>query len=114
MLRAIGSSERSPRGVELKSDALLTRVATLVLDKEADVAKFEIVPVAELKTRLPAKLLPLVEEYKEKLDKLDADQRGRLTLEKGDDAKDLRKAIKAAAGRSTGASGFPSGVRRGR
>lgn len=30
-------------------------------------AKFETVPLAELKTRLPAKLMPLVEEYKEKL-----------------------------------------------
>lgn len=60
-------------------------------------AKFETVPLAELKTRLPAKLMPLVEEFKEKLGKLDADQGGRLTLEKGDDAKDLRKALKAAA-----------------
>ncbi|MBI1893727.1 MAG: hypothetical protein HYS14_06415 [Candidatus Rokubacteria bacterium] len=32
-------------------------------------AKFEIVPLAELKTRLPAKLMPLVEEYKERLEK---------------------------------------------
>ncbi len=61
-------------------------------------AKFETVPIGELKTRLPAKLLPLVEEYKEKLEKLSADQGGRLVLEKGDDAKDLRKALKAAAG----------------
>lgn len=61
-------------------------------------AKFEIVPLAELKTRLAAKLLPLVEGFKEKLGKLAADQGGRLTLEKGDDAKDLRKALKAAAG----------------
>jgi hypothetical protein len=53
------------------------------------VAKFETVPLAELKTRLPAKLLPLVEEFKGKLEKLDADQGGRLTLEKGDGPKDL-------------------------
>ena len=61
-------------------------------------AKFESVPIGELKHRLPAKLLPLVEEYKEKLEKLMADQGGRLTLEKGDDAKELRRALKAAAG----------------
>jgi hypothetical protein len=61
-------------------------------------AKFETVALLELKTRLPAKLLPLVEEYREKLEKLSADQGGRLVLEKGDDAKDLRKALKAAAG----------------
>ena len=39
-------------------------------------AKFETVPLAELKTRLPAKLTPLVEEYKAKLGKLGADQGG--------------------------------------
>ena len=39
-------------------------------------AKFETVPIGELKHRLPAKLLPLVEEYKEKLEKLSADQGG--------------------------------------
>lgn len=60
-------------------------------------AKFETVPIGELKTRLPAKLLPLVEEYRDKLEKLQADQGGRLTLEKGDDPKDLRRAVKAAA-----------------
>ena len=60
-------------------------------------AKFETVPIGELKHRLPAKLLPLVEEYREKLEKLTTDQGGRLTLEKGDDPKDLRKALKAAA-----------------
>lgn len=38
-----------------------------------------------------------VEEYREKLEKLSADQGGRLTLEKGDDPKDLRRALKAAA-----------------
>jgi len=62
------------------------------------VAKFETVPLAELKTRLPAKLMPLVEEYRDKLEKLGANQGGKLVLEKGDDPKDLRKALKAAAG----------------
>lgn len=38
------------------------------------------------------------EEFKEKLEKLDTDQGGRLVLEKGDDPKDLRRALKAAAG----------------
>jgi hypothetical protein len=61
------------------------------------VAKFETVPIGELKHRLPAKLLPLVEEYREKMEKLSADQGGRLTLEKGDDPKELRRALKAAA-----------------
>jgi hypothetical protein len=46
-------------------------------------AKFETVPIGELKHRLPAKLLPLVEEYREKLEKLTPDQGARLTLEKG-------------------------------
>jgi hypothetical protein len=62
------------------------------------VAKFETVPIGELKHRLPAKLLPLVEEYRDKLEKLTAEQGARLTLEKGDDPKELRKALKAAAG----------------
>ena len=61
-------------------------------------AKCEVVALAELKTRLPAKLQPLVEEYRDKLEKLSASQGGKLVLEKGDDAKDLRKALKAAAG----------------
>ena len=60
-------------------------------------AKFEPVPIGELKHRLPAKLLPLVEEYREKMEKLTAEQGGRLTLEKGDDPKELRRALKAAA-----------------
>ncbi len=60
-------------------------------------AKFETVPLAELKTRLPAKLMPLVEEYKAKLEKLPSDQGGKLVLEKGDDPKELRRALKAAA-----------------
>jgi hypothetical protein len=60
-------------------------------------AKFEAVPIGELKHRLPAKLLPLVEEYRDKLEKLSTEQGGRLTLEKGDDPKELRRALKAAA-----------------
>ena len=70
-------------------------------------AKFETVPLAELKTRLPAKLMPLVEEYKEKLEKLSADHGGKLVLEKGDDAKDLRRALKAAAASLTRRIRFP-------
>jgi hypothetical protein len=66
--------------------------------RRIEVAKFESVALSELKTRLPEKLLSLVEEYKDKLEKLNVDQGGRLTLEKGGDAKDLRKALKAAAG----------------
>jgi hypothetical protein len=54
-------------------------------------------PIGELKQRLPAKLLPLVDEYREKLEKLTAEQGGRFTLEKGDDPKELRRALKAAA-----------------
>jgi len=53
-------------------------------------AQFETVPIGELKHRLPAKLLPLVEEYRDKLEKVTAEQGERLTLEKGDDAKELR------------------------
>jgi hypothetical protein len=41
--------------------------------------------------------LSLVEEYREKLEKLTADQGARLRLEKGDDPKELRRALKAAA-----------------
>ena len=47
-------------------------------------AKFETVAIGELKHRLPAKLRPLVEEYKSKLGKLDVDQGRKLVLEKGD------------------------------
>jgi len=61
-------------------------------------AKFETVPLAELKYRLPGKLMPLVEEYREKLGKPGANLGAKLVLEKGDDVKDLRKALKAAAG----------------
>jgi hypothetical protein len=49
-------------------------------------------------SRLPAKLLPLVEEYKDRIEKLSCDQGGKLVLEKGDDPKELRRALKAAAG----------------
>jgi hypothetical protein len=70
-------------------------------------AKFETVPIGELKHRLPAKLLPLVEEYREKLEKLTAEQGARLTLEKGDDAKELRRALKAAAGTLSRRIRFP-------
>jgi hypothetical protein len=70
-------------------------------------AKFETVSIGELKHRLPAKLLPLVEEYWGKLEKLPADQGGRLVLEKGDDAKELRRALKAAAGTLNGRIRFP-------
>jgi hypothetical protein len=42
--------------------------------------------------------VPSVEEFQEKLEKLNADQGGRLTVEKEDDPKDLRKALEAAAG----------------
>ena len=46
-------------------------------------AKFETVPLTELKTHLPAQLMPLVENYKVKLGKLDTNQGGKLVLEKG-------------------------------
>jgi hypothetical protein len=59
-------------------------------------AKFETVSIGELKHSLPAKLLPLVEEYREKLEELTAEQGGRLTLEESDDAKELRRALRAA------------------
>jgi hypothetical protein len=58
--------------------------------------------------------LPLVEEYKEKLAKLAADQGGRLTLERGDDARDLRdlrKAVRAGARALNRRVGFPFGGR---
>ena len=61
-------------------------------------AKFEIVPLGELKIRIPRKLLPLVEEYKAHFGKLRGDQGGRLVLEKGDDAKELRRVLQVAAG----------------
>ena len=46
-------------------------------------AKFETVAIGELKHRLPAKLRPLVEEYKSKLGKLDVDQGGSSSSRKG-------------------------------
>lgn len=66
-------------------------------ERRPNAAKFEIVSIGELKTRLLAKLLPLVEEYREKMGNLTAEQGGRLTLEKGYDPKELRRALKAAA-----------------
>jgi hypothetical protein len=53
-------------------------------------AKFEVVALAELKTRLPAKLQPLVEEYRDKLEKLSASQGRKLVPEKGTTRKDSR------------------------
>jgi len=66
-------------------------------------------PIGELKHRLPAKLLPLVEEYREKLEKLTTDQGGRLTLEKGDDPGDCGRPSRPPRGPSIGGSGSPSG-----
>jgi hypothetical protein len=59
------------------------------------IAQFETVPFAELKHRLPANLMPLVEEYKKKL----ARRRPRRPVDprQGDDAKDLRRAFTPAA-----------------
>ena len=72
-------------------------------------AKFETVPLAELKTRIPAKLLPMVEDFKEHLAKLKSDQGSRLVLEKGDDPKDVRRALKAAVtAMERSAFAFPS------
>lgn len=70
-------------------------------------AKFEVVPLAELKTRIPGKLLPLVEELKGNLEKLRNDQGGKLTLEKGEDPKDIRKALKVAAASMSKRIQFP-------
>jgi len=47
-------------------------------------AKFETIPLVELKARPPAKPMPLVEEFKDKLEKLEADQGATLVLKKGD------------------------------
>lgn len=44
-------------------------------------AKFETIPVSELKTRIPGKLLPLVEDYRTHLEKLSSDQGGRVVIE---------------------------------
>jgi hypothetical protein len=77
-------------------------------------AKFETVPIGELKHRLPAKLLPLVEEYKEKLEKLSADQRGKLVLEKGATRRSFGGRSRRRRDRSTDGSGSHSGARTGR
>src|SRR6266702_3489191 len=79
---------------------------------EETMAKFEVVPLAELKARLPAKLRRMVEEYLEKMEKLLADHGGKLVLEKGDDPKDLRKALKTAAGSLNRRIRFPFPGRR--
>jgi len=55
------------------------------------------VPLAELRTRIPRKLFPLVEEFKNNVEKLRGDQGGRVTLEKSDDPTDIRSALQAAA-----------------
>ena len=58
--------------------------------------KFEIVSFTEIRTKVPAKLLPLVKSFKGHIEKLKKDEAGRLILEKGDDPKDIRRALKAA------------------
>jgi hypothetical protein len=70
--------------------------------------KFETVPVAKLELRLPAKLMPRVEEFKERLEKPGADRGGRLLLEKADTRS-------ASGGPSKGSRpAKPSGRRSGR
>jgi hypothetical protein len=76
-------------------------------------AKFETVPIGELKHRLPAKLLPLVEKYREKMDKLTAEQGGRLTLEKAMTQRSSRVPSRQPPRPSTGACGSRSEARRG-
>ena len=60
--------------------------------------KFEVVPLAELKSRVSAELIALVDDVKGDIGKLCDDQGGRYKLEKGDDVKQVRKAIRLAAG----------------
>ena len=43
-------------------------------------------------------LLPVVEEYRDRMSKLSPDQGGRLVLEKGDDPRELRRVLKVVAG----------------
>ena len=57
-------------------------------------AKFEAVPLSDVRPAVPAEV---VEEMKRYVDELNLDQAGRLTLEKGEDPKALRKAVRAAA-----------------
>lgn len=58
--------------------------------------KFEIVPLVELKTRISTELLAMVEKFKDDIVKLRSDQGGRYVLEKTDDARKIRKALKLA------------------
>ncbi|MBI3089380.1 MAG: hypothetical protein HYY96_01835 [Candidatus Tectomicrobia bacterium] len=59
--------------------------------------KFEPVPLAELKTKIPAELLPMVDELKGYLAGLANDQGGRITLDDDEDPGKVKKALKAAA-----------------
>lgn len=59
--------------------------------------KFEKVPIKELRTRIPAELLPMVEDCKNYLRGLSETEGGRLILEKSDDPKKARRALKVAA-----------------
>jgi hypothetical protein len=74
---------------------------------EKKVPKFEAVPLAEVKTRISPELQALVEQAKEDLEKLRPDQAGRYKLEKGDEAKSLRKAVKLAAASLNRSVRFP-------
>jgi hypothetical protein len=74
-------------------------------------AKFETVPIGELKHRLPAKLLPLVEQYRDKLEKLSADQGARLTLEKAMTRKSSVGRSRPRRARSTAESDSRSAAR---
>ena len=99
LLEPFFDARENPKGKKIR--LIGVRVEKLVRDERPDAVRQTIAVDTTAKgqtiLRLPAKLMPLVEEYKEKLEKLSADQGGRLTLEKGDDAKDLRRALKAAA-----------------
>lgn len=57
-------------------------------------AKIEPVPLEELRATIPAKLLPMVEQFKKDLEK---HQSGRATPDKGEDVKDIRRALRIAA-----------------
>jgi hypothetical protein len=71
------------------------------------VPKFEVVPLAEVKRRISPELQALIEQAKEDLEKLRPEQAGRYKLEKGDDAKSLRKAVKLAAASLNRSVRFP-------
>lgn len=68
---------------------------------------FEIVPLAELQARISPELLPMVEKFNDDLAKLRSDQGGRYTLEKADDARQIRKAFKLAAASMNRVARFP-------